>query len=96
MAAMDDEVCLRLLIHGRVQGVYFRASARDTAAELGLRGWVRNRPDGSVEAVAAGREDTLESFVAWCGRGPAAAKVTRVWVEPASGDELGADFEVRR
>ena len=79
---------VHLIVRGRVQGVYFRASARDRARQLGLRGWVRNCPDGTVEAVAEGSPDALEAFVTWCHRGPAYAKVEAVAVrdEPPRGE----------
>ena len=77
-----------LQISGRVQGVTYRESARREALRLGLSGWVRNCPDGSVEAVAEGSPDALEAFVAWCHRGPAYAKVEAVAVqdEPPRGE----------
>ena len=68
-----------------MQGVFFRADARDRAGSLGLAGWVRNNPDGTVEAVFEGPRDRVESMVAWCGRGPRDAHVAAVdvrWEEP--------------
>ena len=67
-----------LRIRGKVQGVFFRESSRGEAARLGLTGWVRNREDGSVEAVAEGEPAALEEFIRWCHRGPQAARVTDV------------------
>lgn len=67
-----------LRIRGKVQGVFFRESTRIEAARLGLIGWVRNRDDGSVEAVAEGEPAALEDFIRWCHRGPQAARVTDV------------------
>jgi acylphosphatase len=75
---------VHLLIHGLVQGVFYRASARDEAARRGLAGWVRNLPDGSVECVAEGDEAALRALVAWCRGGPPGARVERV-VEEWSG-----------
>jgi acylphosphatase len=72
--------------HGRVQGVYFRQGTVEQARERGLNGWVRNNPDGSVEAVFEGDGRLVEEMVEWCGRGPAAAKVERLevdWESPA-------------
>ncbi len=66
---------------GAVQGVFFRADARDRARSLGLAGWVRNRPDGSVEAVFEGDAERVESMVEWCRRGPRGAQVEDVEVE---------------
>ena len=67
-----------LLIKGKVQGVFFRANARDLAEELGLTGWVRNTEEGDVEAMATGKLEQLQKFVDWCHLGPSRAKVTRV------------------
>jgi acylphosphatase len=71
----------RVVIRGRVQGVFFRAEAAERARSLGLAGWVRNNRDGTVEAVFQGDRDRIESMVAWCRRGPAAASVEDVEVE---------------
>ena len=76
----------RLLIAGRVQGVAYRQSAVDEAQRLGVTGWVRNLPDGRVEALAEGARPLVETFVAWCRRGPRFARVEHVtvtWEEPA-------------
>ncbi|MFG0315818.1 MAG: acylphosphatase [Planctomycetota bacterium JB042] len=84
----------RLRITGRVQGVWYRGSTRETARRLGLDGWVRNLDDGSVEAVAEGSEAAVERLVAWCHDGPPLARVERVTVceEPVRGEER---FEIR-
>ncbi|MGZ4388156.1 MAG: acylphosphatase [Gaiellaceae bacterium] len=84
----------RVVVHGFVQGVGFRASTRARAVSLGLAGWVRNRGDGSVEAVFEGERDRVESMLDWCRRGPAGARVDDVeesWEQP-SGD---GGFSVR-
>ena len=76
-------------MRGHVQGVFFRAEARDRARSLGLAGWARNAPDGSVEAVFEGQSERVESMIAWCERGPSGARVDEVevtWEEPV-GDE---------
>ncbi|HEX8698727.1 MAG TPA: acylphosphatase [Myxococcaceae bacterium] len=67
-----------LRIRGKVQGVFFRESTRQEATRLGLTGWVRNRTDGSVEAVAEGESAVLEDFIRWCHQGPATARVSDV------------------
>jgi acylphosphatase len=75
----------RVVIRGRVQGVFFRVETRERARSLGLAGWVRNNPDGTVEAVFQGERDRIDSMLAWCRRGPAAARVEDVeveWAEP--------------
>ncbi len=79
----------RVVVHGRVQGVFFRDSARRRADAVGVAGWVRNRPDGTVEAVFEGDPEAVESLVAWCGEGPRGASVERVETseEPPEGLE---------
>ena len=84
----------RLIVHGRVQGVWYRGWAVDTARALGLDGWVRNRRDGSVEILAAGSEETVSLFIERCRRGPAAARVDRIDVEETD-DAVPAGFEQR-
>ena len=71
-------VLAKLKIHGRVQGVFFRQSTREKARELGLSGWVKNMPDGTVEALAAGPENVVNELIAWCEQGPAYARVEKV------------------
>ena len=72
---------MRVRVRGRVQGVFFRAEARARAESLGLAGWIRNLPDGRVEAVFEGEDERVESMVEWCRRGPAGAEVDAVEVE---------------
>ena len=81
----------RIVISGRVQGVYFRASARDVARAQRLSGWVRNRVDGDVETVAEGEAEAVQAFIAWCRDGPPGAHVTDVQVtmEPYTGEFQG-------
>jgi acylphosphatase len=79
-------VVKRLVISGRVQGVGFRYAFADEARELGLHGWVRNRRNGEVEAVVSGTASDVDAIVAWAHKGPPAAKVTAVTVEPATGE----------
>ena len=79
---------VHLYIHGRVQGVFFRATAQKTAEELGLSGWVRNCEDGSVEAHAEGDRKSLDRFVDWCRKGPALAKINEVDVNWVSAEGL--------
>ena len=72
---------VKIKIFGKVQGVFFRKSAKDEAVKLGLVGWVRNNNDGSVELLAAGEKEKLDEFVSWCKAGPALAEVENVEVE---------------
>jgi acylphosphatase len=79
---------VRLLVTGRVQGVGFRAFVEDEATLHGLDGWVRNRRDGSVEALVAGPADQVEALIAAARRGPPASRVEAVAVETADAAEL--------
>ena len=72
---------VHVLVSGRVQGVFFRASCAEQARALGVAGWVRNAPDGRVEAVFEGPEAAVEAMVGWCRRGPAHARVDDVEIE---------------
>jgi len=83
---MTPAVRARVVVSGRVQGVFYRASCRDEAAARGLSGWVRNAPDGTVEAAFEGPEADVRALVEWCRRGPPSAHVERVeisWESPA-------------
>ena len=86
--------CKRFLISGRVQGVFYRASTRQMAQSLGLLGWVRNLPDGRVEALACGDEEKLAKLEAWLYQGPPMAEVDQVDVEPAEQADY-PDFGIR-
>jgi acylphosphatase len=82
-ATIRRMITRRLRIEGLVQGVGYRAAMRDRAQRLGVTGWVRNRRDGGVEAVAQGPAEALERFVAWARQGPPAARVASVRVSDA-------------
>ncbi|MBI5547830.1 MAG: acylphosphatase [Deltaproteobacteria bacterium] len=71
---------VHLVISGEVQGVYYRASAREEAVRLGVTGWVRNLPGGEVEAEVEGPDALVEEFIRWCWKGPRAATVSDVKV----------------
>ena len=75
---MGDEIAIRVVIEGRVQGVWYRGWTMDQADELGLSGWVRNRRDGSVEALFAGDEGVVRRMIELCWEGPPLARVERV------------------
>jgi acylphosphatase len=85
----------RIVIVGRVQGVGYRDAAVQAAFVFGVCGWVRNRQDGSVEALAQGEHDALERFVTWCRRGPPLARVTEVALFEADVDTVLYTFEMR-
>jgi acylphosphatase len=71
----------RVVVRGRVQGVWFRESARRRAVQLGVSGWVRNRPDGAVEAEVEGRPEAVDVLVSWFGHGPPQAQVDSIRVD---------------
>ncbi len=86
---------VHVFISGRVQGVFFRAYTQEEARRLGLRGWVRNLPDGRVEAIFEGEEKAIEEMIRWCHKGSPGARVTGVEVieEPYTGEF--SDFRIR-
>lgn len=86
---------VHLRVRGRVQGVFYRVEAARAAERLGLAGWVRNRADGSVEAVAEGEEAPVRAFVEWCRQGPPAARVTELEVVEDAPAGLPPSFQVR-
>src|SRR5512139_365034 len=95
MKASKEHLRAHVIVQGRVQGVWFRASTKEAADRIGVHGWVRNLPDGSVEAVFEGEKKKVEEVIGWCYRGPSGAKVSKidiVW-EPPKG-EFG-HFDIR-
>lgn len=80
---------LRLLIHGRVQGVFFRQSMSREAQRLGVSGWVKNRSDGTVEAAVHGSTAAVDALVDWARHGPELASVTKVEISADEGDYSG-------
>lgn len=95
MTSSREHLRAHVIVHGLVQGVWFRASTKDEADRLGVSGWVRNQQDGSVEAVFEGDKKQVEEIVGWCHRGPSGAKVSKVEIawEPY-GNELSR-FDIR-
>lgn len=89
-----DVIRRRVLVDGRVQGVWFRDSCRREAERLGVTGWVSNRMDGRVEAVFEGASSDVDRAVAWCHHGPRHAEVADVEVTPEEPEGL-ADFRIR-
>ena len=92
---------VKVEVFGRVQGVFFRASTRRKARELGLVGWVKNRPDGSVEIMAQGDEQAVQALIEWAYDGPDRARVDELKLtedrKEGSADAAGfEDFQVRR
>ena len=91
---VEQRIRRRVTVSGRVQGVAFRASTRAEARRHGVEGWVRNRADGSVEAVFEGPPSAVEALVAWCRDGPRLARVQRIELHEEAPEGL-AGFEVR-
>jgi acylphosphatase len=88
-------IARRIVLRGRVQGIGFRFALVDTARESGVVGWVRNRFDGSVEALVQGETPTTERVIDWCRRGPPGARVTDVEVDEVPVDASLTDFTQR-
>ena len=95
MIDSSDARRVRVIVRGRVQGVAFRAYTADEARRAGVAGWVRNRPDGSVEAAFEGARGAVETLLAFVRRGPRSARVDAVeaFEEPLAGDRF---FEIRQ
>ena len=86
---------IHLIIKGRVQGVFYRASAKQAATELGVTGWVKNTDAGDVEMVTTGTDEQLRKFVEWCKVGPTHAKVVEVVMNNMA-EENFKNFEIKR
>ncbi|MFO1204725.1 MAG: acylphosphatase [Burkholderiales bacterium] len=89
-----ETICRRLVISGRVQGVAYRVSMVNAATRLGVRGWVRNRSNGDVEATVQGTPEAVEAIIEWARRGPSLAAVDNVQVEDAPVENFSR-FETR-
>lgn len=91
---MEANDRVHVIIHGRVQGVFFRLETQKAARQCGATGWVRNLPDGAVEAVMEGSRPAVEGLLKWCERGPRLARVEKLVVtrEPYTG--MYDSFEV--
>lgn len=86
---------VRAIVSGRVQGVWYRAHTQEKAVELGVSGFVRNLPDGTVEIVAQGSDEDVDRFLDWARVGPPLAEVTEVRVSALAEDDRFDSFEVR-
>jgi len=89
------QVRRRIVVHGQVQGVFFRDGSQREAEQRGLTGWVRNREDGTVEVAVQGDSDAVAGFVRWARRGPSAAEVNAVDVDDEAPVDGESGFEVR-
>ena len=85
----------KVIVSGRVQGVAFRYYTRDVALSKGVYGWVRNLPDGRVEAVFEGKQEDVDSVVTWCRKGPPASQVEKVAIQEERPTGEFKDFEIR-
>ena len=83
-----------ITVHGRVQGVWFRAGTKEKAEELGLTGWVMNRPNGTVEIHAQGEKSQLENFIAWCRQGTPASKVISLDIGRSKAQQGFISFDI--
>ncbi len=92
---MTEKKAVRANIEGRVQGVNFRMATAQAADRLGVYGWVRNKPDGSVEALLEGDADRVDAMIKWCHEGPPVASVTGVTVEEEGYTGRYTDFTIR-
>jgi acylphosphatase len=86
---------LRILVSGKVQGVFFRASAKEAADQLGVKGFAQNQPDGSVVIEAEGTEENLKQFVDWCRQGPPRAQVAHLDIQEGEVKNF-EQFEIKR
>jgi len=89
-----DYVRAHIFVSGRVQGVFFRDSTKRKAKKLGIKGWVKNLPDGRVEAVFEGKKDKVEQIINWAKRGPIFAKVSNLDLEWQEYKGEFSDFEI--
>lgn len=89
------KVRAKVVISGKVQGVWFRQSTKDEADKLGVMGWCRNCPDGSVEAVFQGEKEAVQSIIDWCHEGPKMARVNQVNVEWQKAEDDLDGFKIR-
>lgn len=86
---------IKIIVEGMVQGVFYRASTRDAAQKLGVKGWVKNMPDRTVHALFQGDPETLEKMINWCRQGPPASRVDNVHTETIEVKKEYNTFEVR-
>jgi acylphosphatase len=87
---------VHVVISGRVQGVWYRASTKQKAEELGLTGWVKNTKEGNVEAVFEGQEPVIDEMIAWCRKGPPLAHVSDVRIVEKRKANQYTDFTIQR
>nr|WP_156830644.1 acylphosphatase [Methylobacter marinus] len=86
---------VKILVSGRVQGVYFRAFTQNKARQLNVKGYARNLPDGRVEIIAEADNSILEEFIKWCAKGPLTARVDHIEMTELQPDEQLTSFDIR-
>jgi acylphosphatase len=86
---------VHIVVQGKVQGVFYRATTKEIADKIGVKGWVRNKKDGCVEITAVGSEQQIQEFIGWCKKGPDRAQVTNLIVTNLQ-DQDFKDFQVIR
>ncbi len=86
---------LSITIYGRVQGVFFRLSAKEKAEELGIQGWIKNNSDGTVSIEAEGKQKVLDAFVAWCHNGPSSSNVESIHKEQNDNLQNYSNFDIK-
>ena len=86
---------VHLTVKGKVQGVFFRATAKEMANKIGVKGWVKNTREGNVESIATGSTTQLAQYIKWCEEGPAGAKVSEV-IRTETDDTQFSDFVIVR
>lgn len=91
---MENKIRRRVIISGRVQGVFFRMETKRFADMIGIKGWVKNRRDGSVEAVLEGDENLLNEMISWCKKGPPMSRVIDVQIFPEDYSGAFTAFEI--
>lgn len=91
---MQNEA-IHIIVKGKVQGVFFRATTSEKAAQLGLKGWVRNLPDGNVEVIAEGEKENLNKLAEWCKIGTDRSVVDSVEIEKLPYENRFTDFQIK-
>ena len=86
---------VRLLIKGKVQGVFYRASAKEIACNIGITGWINNTTDGDVESLITGTETQIQEFISWCRRGPKRAMVTGITITEEASESFSEFLVIR-
>jgi len=86
---------VKVLVSGRVQGVYFRMFTQNKAKQLEIKGYARNLPDGRVEIIAEADNNSIEKFIQWCHKGPVTARVDHAEITELESDEVFTSFEIR-